>query len=52
MGVMKGLLEEIKKAETMEEIEPLLKALEAGALILEDENEYLKGRIKDLESRR
>ena len=50
MGVMKNLLEEIEKAETLEEITPLLNALAAGAMAIEAENVELKSRIKELES--
>lgn len=50
MGMMKNLLEEIEKAETLEEITPLVNALAAGAMILERENVELKSRIKELES--
>jgi len=50
MGVMKDLREEIGKAETLEEMNRLVRALEAGALHLERENEELKVRIKELES--
>lgn len=51
MGTMKALLDDIKAAETFEEIKRLASALEAGALILEQENEELRARIKELESR-
>lgn len=50
MGVMKILVEEIEKAETLEEITPLVNALAAGAMVLERENGELKSRIKELES--
>lgn len=50
MGVMKNLLEEIEKAETLEEITPLVNALAAGAMAIEAENVELKSRIKELES--
>jgi len=50
MGVMKDLREEIGKAETLEEMNRLVRALEAGALHLERENKELKVRIKELES--
>jgi len=49
MGVMKNLLEEIEKAETLEEITPLVNALAAGAMVLERENVELKARIKELD---
>jgi hypothetical protein len=48
---IQDLLQDIKNAETLEEIEPLAAALEAGALILERENEFLRARVKDYESR-
>ena len=48
MSVMKDLLEDIRKAETLQEIEPLVAALEAGSLILERENEELMAQIKEL----
>lgn len=51
MGTMKALLDDIKKAGTFEEMNRLVSALEAGALILEQENEDLRTRIRELESR-
>lgn len=49
MGELKELIERIKVADTMREMEPLVDAFEIRALRLEQENEDLRARIKDLE---
>jgi hypothetical protein len=51
MGVMTDLIREIGKAQSLPEVEPLLKALVTGAVILERENERLKAKVKKLETR-